>query len=94
MFDGTFHTYGARITTDWITVYFDGKELSRFPMSESFRTPLYMLVSLAMNPKEVEQASGTYNMVVDYVRAYAAPDVHGAAPDRDGCGGYPERRQL
>ncbi|CAN7704737.1 family 16 glycosylhydrolase [Mesorhizobium amorphae] len=75
MFDGAFHTYGARITTDWITVYYDGKELSRFPMSESFRTPLYMLVSLAMNPKEVEQASGTYKMVVDYVRAYAAPDV-------------------
>ncbi|TIU94375.1 MAG: calcium-binding protein [Mesorhizobium sp.] len=75
MFDGTFHTYGARITTDWITVYYDGKELSRFPMSESFRTPLYMLASLAMNPLEVERASGTYKMVIDYVRAYAAPDV-------------------
>ena len=75
MFDGAFHTYGARITTDWITVYYDGKELSRFPMSESFRTPLYMVASLAMNPKEVEQASGTYKMVVDYVHAYAAPDV-------------------
>ncbi|RWI29560.1 family 16 glycosylhydrolase [Mesorhizobium sp.] len=75
MFDGAFHTYGARITTDWITVYYDGKELSRFPMSESFRTPLYMLASLAMNPLEVERASGTYKMVIDYVRAYAAPDV-------------------
>ncbi|MER9876347.1 family 16 glycosylhydrolase [Mesorhizobium sp. M0195] len=75
MFDGAFHTYGARITTDWITVYYDGQELSRFPMSEFFRTPLYMVVSLAMNPKEVEQASGTYKMVVDYVRAYAAPNV-------------------
>jgi Ca2+-binding RTX toxin-like protein len=75
MFDGAFHTYGARITTDWITVYYDGKELSRFPMSESFRTPLYMIASLAMNPLEVERASGTYKMVIDYVRAYAAPDV-------------------
>ena len=50
MFDGAFHTYGARITADWITVYYDGQELSRFPMSDAFRTPLYMLVSLAMDP--------------------------------------------
>ncbi|MER9132221.1 family 16 glycosylhydrolase [Mesorhizobium sp. M0768] len=75
MFDGAFHTYGARITTDWITVYYDGTELSRFPMSEFFRTPLYMVASLAMNPLEVERASGTYDLVIDYVRAYAAPDV-------------------
>ncbi len=73
MFDGTFHTYGARITTDWITVFYDGKELSRFPMSEFFRTPLYMVVTLAMNPSEVAQASGRYDMVLDYVRAYSAP---------------------
>jgi Ca2+-binding RTX toxin-like protein len=73
MFDGTFHTYGARITTDWITIFYDGKELSRFPMSEFFRTPLYMVVTLAMNPSEVAQASGRYDMVLDYVRAYSAP---------------------
>ncbi|MER9924784.1 family 16 glycosylhydrolase, partial [Mesorhizobium sp. M0048] len=75
MFDGAFHTYGARITTDWITMYYDGKELSRFPMSDFFRTPLYMLVTLSMYSSGVEQASGTYKMVVDYVRAYAAPNV-------------------
>jgi beta-glucanase (GH16 family) len=75
MFDGTFHTYGAMITTDWIIVYFDGAELSRFPMNDFFRTPLYMVVSLAMDPSGVAQASGAYDMVLDYVRAYAAPDV-------------------
>ena len=32
MFDGSFHTYGAMITQDWITVFYDGKELSRFPI--------------------------------------------------------------
>lgn len=75
MFDGAFHTYGAMITTDWITIFYDGVELSRFPMSDLFRTPYYMLVSLAMTPSGVAQASGTYEMVLDYVRAYAAPEV-------------------
>src|SRR5262249_9798614 len=75
MFDGAFHTYGAMLTTDWIIVYFDGKELSRFPMDDFFRTPLYMVVTLAMDPSSVTQASGTYDIVVDYVRAYAAPDI-------------------
>jgi beta-glucanase (GH16 family) len=80
MFDGTFHTYGAMITKDWIIDYFDGKELSRFPMNDFFRTPLYMVVTLAMNPSEPTQASGTYDMVVDYVHAYAAPEVTPTAP--------------
>ena len=72
MFDGGFHTYGAMITTDWITVFYDGEELSRFPMSDWFRTPLYMVVSLGMYSTAAPQAS---DMVLDYVRAYAAPPV-------------------
>ena len=75
MFDGSFHTYGAMLTEDWIIVFYDGEELSRFPMSDFFRTPLYMVVTLAMDPSGVGQASGAYDMVLDYVRAYAAPDV-------------------
>jgi Ca2+-binding RTX toxin-like protein len=75
MFDGTFHTYGVMITTDWIIDYFDGKELARFPMNDYFRTPLYLVVTLAMYPGEVAQASGNYDMVIDYVKAYVSGQV-------------------
>ena len=31
MFDGQFHRYGCLVTPDWIVIYLDRKELSRFP---------------------------------------------------------------
>jgi len=70
MFDGQFHTYGGLVTPDWLITYFDGKEVARMPTGNEFDTPLYMVVDLAMNSGEVNQAAGTYAMVVDYVRAY------------------------
>jgi Ca2+-binding RTX toxin-like protein len=75
MFDGNFHTYGALVRPDFITFYYDGVELERFPSSPLVATPLYMAVDLAMNPNEVTQASGAYDMVIDYVRAYADPSL-------------------
>ena len=39
-----FHSYGGEITPEWVIIYFDRKELGRFPMVDEWKTPLYMLV--------------------------------------------------
>jgi len=65
-----FHTYGAEITPDWVTIYFDHKETGRFKCLPEFKTPLYLVTTLAILPKEAEIAVGPKNMIVDYVAAY------------------------
>ncbi|MGO4389216.1 family 16 glycosylhydrolase [Microvirga sp. 2YAF29] len=72
MFDGQFHTYGGLVTPDWMITYMDGKEIARMKTVDAFKTPLYMVLDLAMLPAEASKASGTYEMVVDYVKAYAS----------------------
>jgi Ca2+-binding RTX toxin-like protein len=79
MFDGAFHTYGALVTPEWIIVYYDQLEITRFPSNEYVGTPLYLAVDLAMYEPEAPQAAGRYDMVVDYVRAWADPSVTGLA---------------
>ncbi len=74
MFDGQFHTYGGMVTPDWLITYMDGKEIARMATKDAFKTPLYMVLDLAMLPSEVSKASGVYEMVVDYVKVYASPD--------------------
>lgn len=73
MFDGQFHRYGCLVTPDWITIYLDGKELSRFPTFPEAELPLYMRVTLAMQDEFVASATSPTRLWVDYVRAYALP---------------------
>jgi hypothetical protein len=73
MFDGQFHRYGCMVTPDWITIYLDGKELSRFPTFPEAKLPLYMRVTLAMQDEFVARATSPTRLWVDYVRAYALP---------------------
>jgi beta-glucanase (GH16 family) len=73
MFDGQFHRYGCMVTPDWITIYLDGKELSRFPTLPEAKLPLYMRVTLAMQDSFVARATSPTRLWVDYVRAYALP---------------------
>jgi hypothetical protein len=73
MFDGAFHVYSCLITSDYIFYYMDGIELARIYIGdrpEFTRAKFYPIVSLAMNPDEVSQASGTHDMVVDYVKVW------------------------
>jgi beta-glucanase (GH16 family) len=71
MFDGRFHRYGCMVTRDWITIYLDRKELSRFPTFPEARRPLFMRVTLAMQDEFVAKATSPTRLRVDYVRAYA-----------------------
>jgi len=64
-----FHTYGAEITPQWVIMYFDRKEVGRFPTVEEFKTPLYMLIDVVIG-KPAEDAVLPIDMVVKNVSAY------------------------
>jgi beta-glucanase (GH16 family) len=70
-----FHTYGVLITPRWVTFYFDRKETWKFPTLEEYKVPMYMIVDLAMQAKNLDRAGSRAEMQVDYVRAYALPDT-------------------
>jgi beta-glucanase (GH16 family) len=65
------HIYGGELTPEWVIMYFDRREIGRFKMLPEWKTPLYMLVDLAIFPKEAKDAASPKEMVVDYVAAYA-----------------------
>jgi len=70
LFDGSFHRYGCEIDEKLIIIYFDGLEVARFPTYPEANLPLYMLVSLQMQPGFEARATTTH-LYVDWVRAYA-----------------------
>ncbi len=74
LFDGQYHTYGVMVTPDYVINMFDGKETFRVSTTVEMKQPLWILVDLAMNNNgEVSQASGTYDLVIDYVKIYQNP---------------------
>lgn len=64
-----FHRYGGEITPEWVIMYFDGKELGRFPTAEEFKTPLYILASLIIN-KPLDQVKLPMDLVIRNISAY------------------------
>jgi hypothetical protein len=71
--DQGYHTYGCLIKDDLVIMYFDRKELARYPISQfpQFLAPVYMVLDLA-----VQGTAGTPDTLdfnIDYVRAWAAP---------------------
>jgi hypothetical protein len=67
-----FHTYGAMVEEDFITIYFDGVELWRQKTAPEFKVPLYLMIDLAMGGGwPIDRAVSPSYLFVDYVRAYA-----------------------
>ncbi len=64
-----FHSYGCEITPEWVIMYFDRKELGRFPTMPEFKTPLFMLVSSDTRHVK-EQTVLPIDMTVRNVSAY------------------------
>ncbi len=81
-----FHTWGFEWDENTAVWTFDGKEVARGPVSESFRRPMYILINLAVGGNwysqemtaaktpykawEVDEASMPWKMECDYVRVY------------------------
>jgi hypothetical protein len=67
-----FHTYGCLVTKEYVTFYYDGRELRREPTPDAGHTPLYVMVNLALGPGwPIDKTPSPSAMQVDYVRVYA-----------------------
>ena len=69
--DQGFHAYGVMIDERWVSFYYDRRALTRFPTLPTYRTPMYMLVNLAMHKRALERAHSPNDMLIDYVRAWS-----------------------
>lgn len=66
-----FHTYGFMWDEETMIWYFDGVELWRQPTPEESKTPMYVLVNLALGPAwPLDKTPNPSIMEVDYVRVY------------------------
>lgn len=67
-----FHTYGFLWDEKEMIWYFDGVELWRQPTPNEGRTPMYVLVNLALGPGwPLDKTPNPSKMLVDYVRVYS-----------------------
>jgi beta-glucanase (GH16 family) len=66
-----FHTYGVKIDSDFIRMYFDRKLVWKTKTQEEHRQPMYVLVNLGL-VKDVttDKTPDPSHMTIDYVRAY------------------------
>lgn len=67
-----FHTYGALVTPEWITIYRDRREVWRTQTPPEHKRPLMILLNLALGGGwPIGDVKNPSYMYVDYVRAYA-----------------------
>ncbi|WP_246705527.1 glycoside hydrolase family 16 protein [Rhizobium sp. P40RR-XXII] len=68
---GDLHTYGVKIDSDFIRMYFDRKLVWKTKALPEHRQPMYMLVDLGIVEGITKMAAADPSfMFVDYVRAY------------------------
>jgi hypothetical protein len=69
--DGDYHTYGCAVTDSWIIHYFDRKEVTRAPYYGECRlAPFHLLLNLAGNWAEIDDATSPIDLYVDYVKVW------------------------
>lgn len=68
-----FHTYGVKIDSEFIRMYFDRKLVWKAETRPEHRQPMYVLLNLALVEKTADQAPDPSHMFIDYVRAYDLP---------------------
>jgi beta-glucanase (GH16 family) len=71
-----YHTYGIDWEADYLTWYFDGKQVYQIPTPEGFNTPMYIETNLALGGTwggDVDKTTPfPSNMKIDYIRAYTS----------------------
>jgi beta-glucanase (GH16 family) len=70
MFDGDWHLYGAEVGPEWVTIYYQRREVGRFPTLVEFRRPLFILADLALHGEEPRTTDEPADMQVDYIRVW------------------------
>ena len=66
-----FHRWGVMVDPRWTSFYYDRRAFTRYPTLPTCRTPLYVLVNLAMHKRDLDHARSPADMVIDYVRVWA-----------------------
>jgi len=74
LFDGDWHLYGGEIGPEWVTVYYERRELGRFPTLAEFRQPLFILADLALHGKNPRTSDEPADMQIDYIRVWQRPE--------------------
>jgi beta-glucanase (GH16 family) len=78
-----FHTYGLLWTEQVLIFYFDRQEVWRQPTPPEARTPMYLLVNLALGSGwPITNTPNPSTMLVDYVRAYATKTANASREAR------------
>lgn len=71
-----FHTYGVDVEKDFITYYFDGKEIFKVNTPAEHKKPLMILVNLALGSGwPIDKTINPSRLEVDYVYAYRRVDT-------------------
>jgi hypothetical protein len=74
IFDGRAHRYGYQMTRDWQILYFDRRELVRFPiLADDQRTPMAMLIDITTYFPPTVSTSTRYTMNVYQAGAWTCP---------------------
>ncbi len=68
MWDGNFHDYGVLYDDAGMTFYIDAVSIGRFPMSDYFRIPMYLNISLAMFTEKLKYATSPIDLMIEHVR--------------------------
>ncbi len=76
----SWHIYGCKVDPQWITFYIDGFETKRLPTNNEYLAePLYIIIDYALRGNPVSgykfDSKEPSHMLVDWVRAYALPDI-------------------
>lgn len=67
-----FHTFGAEVTPQWTSIYFDRRPVQRFKTPLEHTAPLGILVNLALGSGwPIDKTPNPSLFLVDYVRVYA-----------------------
>ncbi|WP_176256665.1 glycoside hydrolase family 16 protein [Derxia lacustris] len=76
-----FHLYGVLWTADVVTWYIDRQPIASAPTPESMRTPMYLLINLAVGShgsvgKSDASTPAPATLLIDHVAAWALDDTH------------------
>lgn len=67
-----FHNYGVKVEDDFTTFYYDGVELRRQKTLEEAKTPLYMVVDLALGGgQSLEKTPSPSHLYIEHIRVYS-----------------------
>jgi beta-glucanase (GH16 family) len=76
-----FHTYGVKIDSEYVRMYFDRKLVWKTKTQPEYRQPMYILLNLGLVDGVTKMVAPDPSfMSVDYVRAYSLPGAVASGP--------------